>query len=216
MKKEKRTILKISSPPNDFLNSSEENNEIIYIPLEECSPEMKKLSKKIEEEQKENEKLNDFSKEITLSIAQLKKEIASASLFLKKILQAELADLEKKSQEWHCLFTGLDYNTLSLDHLKQFNELTKFFEDKLGLSIRETVLEKCVSHVQESPTIREGKGLNSNELKNLISIKDIPEEKLLSKHGKKLVGGALLSRLKKISKELGETIQLENGKLLLI
>lgn len=202
-------------PPNDFLNSSEENNEINYIPLEECSPEMKKLSKKIEKEQKENEQLNDFSKEISLAITQLKKEIASASLFFKKILQTELADFEKKSQEWHWLFTGLDYNTLSLDHLKQFNELTKFFEDKLGLSISETVLEKCVSHVQESPINSEGKGLDSTALKNLISIKDIPEEKLLSKSGKNLVGGALISRLKKIAKELGNNIELEDGRLIL-
>lgn len=202
-------------PPNDFLNLCEENNEINYIPLEECSPEMKKLSKKIEKEQKENEKLNDFSKEITLAITQLKKEIASASLFFKRILQTELADFEKKSQEWHWLFTGLDYNTLSLDHLKQFNELTKFFENKLGLSISETALEKCVSHVQESPINREGKELDSTALKNLISIKDIPEEKLLSKSGKNLVGGALISRLKKIAKELKKDIQLEGGKIIL-
>lgn len=188
-------------PPNDFLNSSEKNNEINYIPLEECSPEMKKL--------------NDFSKEITLAITQLKKEIASASLFFKRILQTELADFEKKSQEWHWLFTGLDYNTLSLDHLKQFNELTKFFEDKLGLSISETALEKCVSPIQESPINREGKELDSTALKNLISIKDIPEEKLLSKSGKNLVGGALISRLKKIAKELGKNIELEDGKIIL-
>lgn len=200
-------------PPNDFSSSNKNDIEIEYPPLEEGFNNIKKTSKKVKE--KEEEKLNDFSKNIISSIVKLKEELSSAGFFSKKILENELIDFEKKSQEWHWLFIGLDYNTLSLDHLKQFNELTKFFEDKLGLSISETALEKCVFHIQESPINREGKELDSTALKNLILIKDIPEEKLLSKSGKNLVGGALISRLKKIAKELGKNIELEGGKIIL-
>lgn len=200
-------------PPNDFSSSNKTDIEIEYPALERGGNNIKKTSKKVKE--KEEEKLTDFSKNIISSIVKLKEEVSSAGFFSKKILENELIDFEKKSQEWHWLFRGLDYNTLSLDHLKQFNELTKFFEDKLGLSISETALEKCVFHIQESPINREGKELDSPTLKNLISIKDIPEEKLLSKSGKNLVGGALISRLKKIAKELGKNIELGDGKIIL-
>lgn len=171
---------------------------------------MEKINKKNEEK----EKLNDFSKQITLSIVKLKEEISSAGFFSKKILENELIDFEKKSQEWHWLFSELEYRTSSLDHLKQFNELTKYFEDKLGIIVSEIILEKCVSHIQESPILMENI-FNSDTLKSLISINDLPKDKLLSKNGKKLVGGALLSRLKKLSKELEIIIQLENGNLIL-
>ncbi len=195
-------------PPNDFLNSNKIDVAIEY-PPEECPNNIKKI-----EELKE--KLNDFSKEILLSITKLKTEILSAGFFSKKILENELIDFEKKSQEWHWLFSELEYRTSSLESLKHFNELTKYFEDKLGIVVSEAVIQHCVNHIQESPVIIEGKNLSSDTLKNLISVKEIPEERLLSKNGKKLVGGALTSRLKKLAKELGETIQLENGELILV
>ena len=48
-----------------------------------------------------------------------------------------------------------------------------------------------------------------------VKFSEIPKEKLLSKSGKNLVGGALISRLKKIAKELGNNIKLEDGKIIL-
>lgn len=195
-------------PPNDFSSSNKTDIEIEYPPLEEGFNNIKKTSKKVKKKEEE-EKLNDFSKNIISSIVKLKEELSSAGFFSKKILENELIDFEKKSQEWHWLFSGLEYRTLSLDHLKQFNELTKYFEDKLGIIVSEVVLEKCVSHIQESPVLEENR-LSSVTLKNLISIKDIPEDKLLSKNGKRLVGGALISRLKKLSKELEKNIQCQD------
>ncbi len=51
--------------------------------------------------------------------------------------------------------------------------------------------------------------------KKIIPISDIPEEKLLSKAGKRLVGGALLARLEKISRD--EKIEIDyNGKKILV
>ena len=194
-------------PPNDYSTSNKIDVGIEHVPLDKCS---NKISRKIEED----ENLNDFSKKITLSIIKLKEEISSAGFFSKKILENELIDFEKKSQEWHWFFSELEYRTSSLDHLKQFNELTKYFESKLGIIVSEIVLEKCVNHIQESSISIEGNNFSSDTLKNLISIKDLTEDKLLSKNGKKLVGGALISRLKKVAKELEKDIQLENGKLI--
>ena len=201
-------------PPNDSSSSNKIDVTIDYSTLEECSNNIKKISKELEKEEELKERLNDFSKEILLSITKLKTELLSAGFFSKKILENELIDFEKKSQEWHWLFSELEYRTSSLDNLKQFNELTKYFEDKLGIAVSEVVLEKCVSHLHKSSINNEGNNLSSDTLKNLISVKDIPGEKLLSKNGKKLVGGALTSRLKKLAKELGENIQLENGELI--
>ena len=42
------------------------------------------------------------------------------------------------------------------------------------------------------------------EEKKVYTIEDIPEEKLIGKNGKKLVGGALQMRIKKILKEMNE------------
>ncbi len=201
-------------PPNDFSKFEKENTKIEYPPLEECSTQTQELAAKLKKKREEFEKLNNFSKEILLSIIKLKTEISSAGFFSKKMLENELVNFEQKSQEWHWLFAGLEYKTLSLDNLKYFNELTKYFEDKLGIVISETVIEQCVNHIQESPINIEGNNLSSDTLKNLILIKDIPEDKLLSKNGKRLVGGALISRLKKISRELEKDIQLENGNLI--
>ena len=47
---------------------------------------------------------------------------------------------------------------------------------------------------------------NIKETYNVINFYEIPEEKLLGKTGKKLVGGALQARLKKIAKELNKSI----------
>ncbi len=201
-------------PPDDFSTFEKETKKIEYPPLEECSPQMQEMAAKLKKKKEELEKLSNFSKEIILSITKLKSEISSAGFFSKKMLENELINFEQKSQEWHWLFAGLEYKTLSLDNLKYFNELTKYFEDKIGVIVSETVLDQCINHMQESPVNIKGNNLCSDTLKNLISIKDISEEKLLSKNGKKLVGGALTSRLKKLAKELGETIQLENGELI--
>lgn len=201
-------------PPNDFTNFEKETKKENYPALEECSPQMQELAAKLKKKKEEFEKLSSFSKEILSSIIKLKSEISSAGVFSKKMLENELVNFEQKSQEWHWLLAGLEYSTLSIDHLKQFSELTKYFEDKLDIIVSEVVLKKCVSHVQESVVFEENR-LSSVTLKNLILIKDIPEDKLLSKNGKNLVGGALVSRLKKIAKELGNNIKLEDGKIIL-
>ncbi|MGL5355935.1 MAG: hypothetical protein ACRDAQ_05220, partial [Cetobacterium sp.] len=48
---------------------------------------------------------------------------------------------------------------------------------------------------------------NEIEGEKIISISDIPEEKLLGKNNKKLVGGALIARLEKIAKNENIKIQ---------
>lgn len=201
-------------PPNDFTDFEKETKKENYPSLEECSPQMQELAAKLKKKKEEFDNLSSFSKEILSSIIKLKSEISSAGFFSKKMLENELVNFEQKSQEWHWLLAGLEYSTLSIDHLKQFSELTKYFEDKLGIIVSDVVLEKCVSHVQESVVLEENR-LSSVTLKNLILIKDIPEDKLLSKNGKRLVGGALISRLKKLSKELEKNIWLEDGELIL-
>ena len=55
--------------------------------------------------------------------------------------------------------------------------------------------------------LNNGKYKIENSVEKIISISDIEEEKLLGKNGKKLVGGALLSRLEKIARDENIRIQ---------
>jgi len=89
---------------------------------------------------------------------------------------------------------------------KQMEEMQKKIEEiekrKQGKAKRKeyrsnTVLDKAEKELNESL-------FPSYEVPKVYTIEDIPEEKLLSKSGKKLVGSALQMRVKKILKEMNK------------
>ena len=75
-------------------------------------------------------------------------------------------------------------------------------EKRLDKEFFENMIADCIDTKYSS-----AENISTSELKKRFSLADISEDKLLSKTGKKLVGGALLSRLEKIAKE--EKIEIE-------
>lgn len=80
----------------------------------------------------------------------------------------------------------------------EFNELyNQYLKDN---NTKDNVFTKTAFSIRYNIIKREPK----KEEKKIYTIEDIPEEKLIGKNGKKLVGGALQMRIKKILKEMNE------------
>ena len=80
----------------------------------------------------------------------------------------------------------------------EFNELyNQYLKDN---NTKDNVFTKTAFSIRYNIIKREPK----KEEKKIYTIEDIPEEKLIGKNGKKLVGGALKMRAKKILDEMNK------------
>lgn len=219
-------------------NNDEDDKQPPFPPIEELSEkaqnEAKEYMRRKELKEQYMNEIHAIAKEVRKYIAEQKLEIRrlSSNILSRKINQKKINQYQEENEfleQLVCEFgmwgvrltTHTGYQLLG-EVEKRFNEsiaeTVEIFnlifermeiEKKLDNSFFENMIADCIetkySAVENMPT---------SELKKRFSLVDISEEKLLSKSGKKLVGGALISRLEKIAKE--EKIEIEyNGKIII-
>ncbi|MGL5126276.1 MAG: replication initiation protein, partial [Fusobacteriaceae bacterium] len=81
---------------------------------------------------------------------------------------------------------------------QNFLSLNDCVDSETTRNIFDLLYKEKYKRIDQSATISID---NLNKSKTIISVSDIPEEKLLGKNKKKLIGGALVSRLEKIAKD---------------
>ncbi|WP_418964283.1 hypothetical protein [Cetobacterium sp.] len=218
-------------------NNDEDDKEPPLPPLEELSEKAQKEAKEYArkrdlKEQYMNE-IHEITKEVRKYIAEQKLEIRrlSSNILSRKINQKKISQYQEENEfleQLVCEFgmwgvhltTHTGYQLLG-EVEKRFNEsiaeTVEIFnlifermeiEKRLDKEFFENMIADCIDTKYSS-----AENISPSELKKRFSLADISEDKLLSKTGKKLVGGALLSRLEKIAKE--EKIEIEyKGKII--
>ncbi|MEG1506368.1 MAG: replication initiation protein [Bacilli bacterium] len=218
-------------------NNDEDDKEPPLPPLEELSEKAQKEAKEYArkrdlKEQYMNE-IHEITKEVRKYIAEQKLEIRrlSSNILSRKINQKKISQYQEENEfleQLVCEFgmwgvhltTHTGYQLLG-EVEKRFNEsiaeTVEIFnlifermeiEKRLDKEFFENMIADCIDTKYSS-----AENISTSELKKRFSLADISEDKLLSKTGKKLVGGALISRLEKIAKE--EKIEIEyKGKII--
>lgn len=178
--------------------------------------------------------IHEIAKEVRKYIAEQKLEIRrlSSNILSRKINQKKINQYQEENEfleQLVCEFgmwgvrltTHTGYQLLE-EVEKRFNEsiaeTVEIFnlifermeiEKRLDKEFFENMIADCIDTKYSS-----AENISTSELKKRFSLTDISEDKLLSKTGKKLVGGALISRLEKIAKE--EKIEIEyKGKIII-
>ena len=218
-------------------NNDEDDKEPPLPPLEELSEkaqnEAKEYKRKKEVKEQYMNEIHEIAKEIRKYIAEQKLEVnrLSSNILSKKINQKKINQLQEENEfleQLVCQFgmwgvhlaTYTGYELLG-EVEKRFNEsiaeTVEIFnlifermeiEKRLDKEFFENMIADCIDTKYSS-----AENISTSELKKRFSLSDISEDKLLSKTGKKLVGGALISRLEKIAKE--EQIEIEyKGKII--
>lgn len=218
-------------------NNDEDDKEPPLPPLEELSEkaqnEAKEYVRKRELKEQYMNEIHEIAKEVRKYIAEQKLEIRrlSSNILSRKINQKKINQYQEENEfleQLVCEFgmwgvrltTHTGYQLLG-EVEKRFNEsiaeTVEIFnlifermeiEKRLDKEFFENMIADCIDTKYSS-----AENISTSELKKRFSLADISEDKLLSKTGKKLVGGALLSRLEKIAKE--EKIEIEyKGKII--
>lgn len=219
-------------------NNDEDDKEPPLPPLEELSEkaqnEAKEYARKRELKEQYMNEIHEIAKEVRKYIAEQKLEIRrlSSNILSRKINQKKINQYQEENEfleQLVCEFgmwgvrltTHTGYQLLG-EVEKRFNEsiaeTVEIFnlifermeiEKRLDKNFFENMIADCIETKYSSV-----ENLSVSELKKRFSLADISSEKLLSKTGKKLVGGALISRLEKIAKE--EKIEIEyKGKIII-
>lgn len=219
-------------------NNDEDDKEPPFPPLEELSEkaqnEAKEYVRKRELKEQYMNEIHEIAKEVRKYIAEQKLEIRklSSNILSRKINQKKINQYQEENEfleQLVCEFgmwgvrltTHTGYQLLG-EVEKRFNEsiaeTVEIFnlifermeiEKRLDKEFFENMIADCIDTKYSS-----AENISTSELKKRFSLADISEDKLLSKTGKKLVGGALISRLEKIAKE--EKIEIEyKGKIIL-
>lgn len=209
-----------------------------FPPIEELSEksqvEAKEYARKRDLKEQYMNEIHEITKEIRKYIAEQKLEIRrlSSNILSRKINQKKINQYQEENEFLEQLvcefgmwgvhlttYTGYEllgeveqkFNESIAETVEIFNLIFERMEieKRLDKEFFENMIADCIdtkySSVESIPT---------SELKKRFSLSDISEDKLLSKTGKKLVGGALISRLEKIAKE--EKIEIEyKGKIIL-
>lgn len=200
-------------------------------PIEELSKKAQKEAneyarKKELKEQYMNE-IHGIAKEVRKYIAEQKLEIErlSSNILSRKINQKKINQYKEENEFLEQLvcefgmwgvrlttYTGYEllgevennFNENIVETVEIFNLIFERMEieKRLDKEFFENMIVDCIDTKYSS-----AENISTSELKKRFSLADISEDKLLSKTGKKLVGGALLSRLEKIAKE--EKIEIE-------
>lgn len=212
-------------------NNDEDDKEPPLPPLEELSEkaqnEAKEYVRKRELKEQYMNEIHEIAKEVRKYIAEQKLEIRrlSSNILSRKINQKKINQYQEENEfleQLVCEFgmwgvrltTHTGYQLLG-EVEKRFNEsiaeTVEIFnlifermeiEKRLDKEFFENMIADCIDTKYSS-----AEHISTSELKKRFSLADISEDKLLSKTGKKLVGGALLSRLEKIAKD--EKIEIE-------
>ncbi|MGL4211283.1 MAG: hypothetical protein ACRCRT_07015, partial [Cetobacterium somerae] len=219
-------------------NNDEDDKEPPLPPLEELSEkaqnEAKEYARKRELKEQYMNEIHEIAKEVRKYIAEQKLEIRrlSSNILSRKINQKKINQYQEENEfleQLVCEFgmwgvrltTHTGYQLLG-EVEKRFNEsiaeTVEIFnlifermeiEKRLDKEFFENMIADCIDTKYSA-----AENISTSELKKRFSLADISEEKLLSKTGKKLVGGALISRLEKIAKE--EKIEIEyKGKIII-
>ncbi|MGL5932149.1 MAG: hypothetical protein ACRCY7_04480, partial [Cetobacterium sp.] len=219
-------------------NNDEDDKEPPLPPLEELSEkaqnEAKEYARKRDIKEQYMNEIHEIAKEVRKYITEQKLEIRrlSSNILSRKINQKKINQYQEENEfleQLVCEFgmwgvrltTHTGYQLLG-EVEKRFNEsiveTVEIFnlifermeiEKRLDKEFFENMIADCIDTKYSS-----AENISTSELKKRFSLADISEEKLLSKTGKKLVGGALISRLEKIAKE--EKIEIEyNGKIII-
>lgn len=219
-------------------NNDEDDREPPLPPLEELSEkaqnEAKEYARKRDLKEQYMNEIHEIAKEVRKYIAEQKLEIRrlSSNILSRKINQKKINQYQEENEfleQLVCEFgmwgvrltTHTGYQLLG-EVEKRFNEsiveTVEIFnlifermeiEKRLDKEFFENMIADCIDTKYSS-----AENISTSELKKRFSLADISEEKLLSKTGKKLVGGALISRLEKIAKE--EKIEIEyKGKIII-
>lgn len=218
-------------------NNDEDDKQPPLPPLEELSEksqnEAKEYARKRDLKEQYMNEIHEIAKEVRKYIAEQKLEIRrlSSNILSRKINQKKINQYQEENEfleQLVCEFgmwgvrltTHTSYQLLG-EVEKRFNEsiaeTVEIFnlifermeiEKRLDKEFFENMIADCIE-TKYSPV----ENLSTSEIKKRFSLADISSEKLLSKTGKKLVGGALIARLEKIAKE--EKIEIEyNGKII--
>lgn len=222
----------------EIIENNDDDKNPPFPPIEELSEKSQKEAKEYArkrdlKEQYMNE-IHEIAKEVRKYIAEQKLEIRrlSSNILSRKINQNKINQYQEENEfleQLVCEFgmwgvrltTHTGYELLG-EVEKKFNEsiaeTVEIFnlifermeiEKRLDKEFFENMIADCIDTKYSS-----AENISTLELKKRFSLTDISEDKLLSKTGKKLVGGALISRLEKIAKE--EKIEIEyNGKIIL-
>lgn len=212
-------------------NNDEDDKEPPLPPLEELSEkaqnEAKEYARKRDLKEQYMNEIHEIAKEVRKYIAEQKLEIRrlSSNILSRKINQKKINQYQEENEfleQLVCEFgmwgvrltTHTGYQLLG-EVEKRFNEsiaeTVEIFnlifermeiEKRLDKEFFENMIADCIDTKYSS-----AENISTSELKKRFSLADISEDKLLSKTGKKLVGGALISRLEKIAKE--EKIEIE-------
>ncbi|MGL4862392.1 RepB family plasmid replication initiator protein [Cetobacterium sp.] len=200
---------------------------------EKSQKEAKEYAKKRDLKEQYMNEIHEIAKEVRKYIVEQKLEIRrlSSNVLSRKINQNKISQYQEENEfleQLVCEFgmwgvrltTHTGYELLG-EVEKKFNEsiaeTVEIFnlifermeiEKRLDKEFFENMIADCIDTKYSS-----AENISTLELKKRFSLTDISEDKLLSKTGKKLVGGALISRLEKIAKE--EKIEIEyKGKII--
>ena len=219
-------------------NNDEDDKEPPLPPLEELSEksqnEAKEYTRKRALKEQYMNEIHGIAKEVRKYISKQKLEIErlSSNILSRKINQKKINQYKEENEFLEQLvcefgmwgvrlttYTGYEllgevennFNESIAETVEIFNLIFERMEieKKLDKEFFENMIADCIDTKYSS-----AENISTSELKKRFSLADISEDKLLSKTGKKLVGGALISRLEKIAKE--EKIEIEyNGKIIM-
>lgn len=206
---------------NEFTNNNSEK-EIEYPSFEECSPETQKrmlLLKKSEEAKKVFDKFMQnmymFKREINLYITQ-----NNLSIFEKHKYKKMFEKIEKYIAIMSKFIVNLDYSldlATEIDEVKivdifnYVNDLLKEYDLENDIVKFEDIQKMINLKVAVEDSHKLTKSVKKNI--DLLNFEDIPKDKLLSKKGTQLSGGALIAKLEKIARD--EKIKIEyKGKII--
>ncbi|MCJ8343141.1 MAG: replication initiation protein [Cetobacterium sp.] len=219
-------------------NNDEDDKEPPLPSLEKLSEkaqnEAKEYVKKRDLKEQYMNEIHEIAKEVRKYIAEQKLEIRrlSSNILSRKINQKKINQYQEENEFLEQLvcefgmwgvrlttYTGYEllgevennFNESIAETVEIFNLIFERMEieKRLDKEFFENMIADCIDTKYLSV-----ENISTSELKKRFSLTDISEDKLLSKTGKKLVGGALISRLEKIAKE--EKIEIEyKGKIII-
>lgn len=215
----------------EIIENNDDDKNPQFPPIEELSEksqnEAKEYARKRDLKEQYMNEIHEITKEIRKYIAEQKLEIKrlSSNILSRKINQKKINQYQEENEFLEQLvcefgmwgvhlttYTGYEllgeveqkFNESIAETVEIFNLIFERMEieKRLDKEFFENMIADCIDTKYSS-----AENISISELKKRFSLADISEDKLLSKTGKKLVGGALISRLEKIAKE--EKIEIE-------
>lgn len=222
----------------EIIENNDDDKNPPLPPIEELSEksqnEAKEYARKRDLKEQYMNEIHEIAKEVRKYIVEQKLEIRrlSSNILSRKINQKKINQYQEENEfleqlvcefgMWGVRLTTYTGYELLGEVEKRFNEsiaeTVEIFnlifermeiEKRLDKEFFENMIADCIDTKYSL-----AENISTSELKKRFSLADISEDKLLSKTGKKLVGGALISRLEKIAKE--EKIEIEyKGKIII-